>query len=1410
MKGFYATIVFLIGLIGMSEQALCQSPGEDVLVTVVVSRAKSTYDAKGEAEDYRWKVRYNSPAADELCLKVENQGPNEWFSFNTTLVSLKAAKITDEIFLYGEGWEEDNCKSDCAYNNTTAGCDDNGHCSTGLGTVSGGPTSSAGGFRLSDYKPGVTHTIQIDYCNGSYTVEYQFTYYPPAPLAGKAAVNGVNCDGQICPDCTIKIPVSTSVNASFQSDLQYVWEYNVGGETTKVWVDNPAYCGDTDPDCASVITSTSGNNARQKKGGTISPTFVDPGKGGGGPAPACCNEPAFIQKSQTVWRSFGTTYGNQDGGAKTFTAADLQKVAGLTENTTINFRIKTVANGLASNTYGSATIMVSPPAPNATTVTIDPSCPGAVGTGALNVSGVTSQFSQYRYILKKGTYSALGCNPDQNGSCLSADDITGNASGSSFTISGVKAETYTLFLINSAGKYGFCSRLIGTYTVPAIPNLGVNPFTPQDLTCNGVNEGSFTALIHDGRYTTVHYDLLNQTTGTALSKTSSTANASATFDQLAPGTYRLNVNDQCTPDVISNFTITQPSKVSSTEFQKVNATCIDPGNGSAKITVSKTGSPDVEVSSIYHYQLYKEGTLYNEQFLTAATYTWTNLPVSSDYKILVKEKGGRDCNAATVNFVIDGPDPISASAPVVTDVTCFNGSDGTITIKGTGGTGSYVYDLTGTASQSNNTGTFTGLASGSYTVTIHNTITCNDKYISSAINVQQPTQVVATISKKDISCYGAGDGQITSAVSGGTPGSNGYSYTWETQISGSWTSLGKTTPTLTGLQDGTYRLNVKDEKQCPAISNEVTIIEPTAVDISGAQVTDIKCFGETGTIVVSATGGTGSYTYAYSLNNGSSFTTFNAATPLSAGIYLVKATDAHGCSDTDADKYTITSPSSALNFTETLSDYNGYNISCYGGGNGWATLTATGGNGATYSGYQYAFDNGAYQANQTMEGIYAGAHTFHVKDGRGCEVSKTVTFTQTADQLLAQLTEKKDVVCYGDATGILAFTGKGGLPPYQYSLDNAAFQDQGRFTGLSAGTYTVTVKDKNNCDNTSSTDIVSVNPPIQIKTVITDVSCYNGRDGAVETSVTGGVSPFQYQWKENGAITSSISALTIGTYTVKITDNAGCTMQASALVQQPLEPLSTSLAAVPVCYGRSNGSITVTTKGGTIPYAYSIDNGQSFQTDPIFIQGVGNYTVTTKDSKGCTVSAAATIVLRNDKPEPDFLVPSSRNAMDTIVITEVSVPKPDSIYWIFDPKAIVISNDGWSPEIRFAEAGTYFVGMTGYFGGCDYAQTRNITIKPYDPSIVKEKLPSYKPIQSVSVSPNPSSGQFDVSVTLAKKYNLSIIVYDVLGNRHYDNTWESIESLKETITLDDVSTGVYLLRVVTESDAQDVRLLINK
>jgi hypothetical protein len=179
-------------------------------------------------------------------------------------------------------------------------------------------------------------------------------------------------------------------------------------------------------------------------------------------------------------------------------------------------------------------------------------------------------------------------------------------------------------------------------------------------------------------------------------------------------------------------------------------------------------------------------------------------------------------------------------------------------------------------------------------------------------------------------------------------------------------------------------------------------------------------------------------------------------------------------------------------------------------------------------------------------------------------------------------------------------------------------------------------------------------------------------------------------------------------------------------------------------------------------------------------------------------------------PEPDFLVATKRNALDTLVVTDISVPKPDSIAWLFDPSAKILNADQWAPQLSFDNAGTYAVSMTGYFDGCAYTVTKNLSLNPYEPAAAEEKLPDYHPIESLVVSPNPSNGAFKVAVKLNKKYNLSLVIYDVLGVKHYTKSWDNVEEIDLDIVLDKAAKGIYLIRAITDSDARDAKIIIEK
>ncbi|MDQ3534653.1 MAG: SprB repeat-containing protein, partial [Bacteroidota bacterium] len=117
-----------------------------------------------------------------------------------------------------------------------------------------------------------------------------------------------------------------------------------------------------------------------------------------------------------------------------------------------------------------------------------------------------------------------------------------------------------------------------------------------------------------------------------------------------------------------------------------------------------------------------------------------------------------------------------------------------------------------------------------------------------------------------------------------------------------------------------------------------------------------------------------------------------------------------------------------------------------------------------------------------------------------------------------------------------------------------------------------------------------------------------------------------------------------------MTDKEGCSTDTAIDITEPEKALQIPVDVVPVCYGSTNGSITLKPVGGTPPYKFSIDGGQSFQAGPVFTRGAGTYTLTAEDSKGCRNSTSAAIILRNDQPEPNFLVATRRHALDTLVI----------------------------------------------------------------------------------------------------------------------------------------------------------------
>ena len=300
---------------------------------------------------------------------------------------------------------------------------------------------------------------------------------------------------------------------------------------------------------------------------------------------------------------------------------------------------------------------------------------------------------------------------------------------------------------------------------------------------------------------------------------------------------------------------------------------------------------------------------------------------------------------------------------------------------------------------------------------------------------------------------------------------------------------------------------------------------------------------------------------------------------------------------------------------------------CFGASNGSITLTTTGGTGP----YSYNWTGGVTTQNRT--GLSAGTYTVTVTDPQSCPVVLSETITQATSPITPTITPTNGSCAGGGGSINLSVTG--GTSPYTYNW-GGGIATQNR-TGLSSGTYTVTITDNGNCTATASATITGATA-LTLTATPFNVSCNGGSDGSITLTPGGGAVPYSYNWG-GGVTTQNRSGLAAGTYTVTLTDNNGCTITATATINQP-QILTATLASTNItCNGANDGTINTTPAGGTVPYTYNWGGGITTQNRT----GLGNstYTVTVTDSKNCTATASATIT----QPPAIIITPSSTNSI---------------------------------------------------------------------------------------------------------------------------------------------------------------------
>jgi hypothetical protein len=313
--------------------------------------------------------------------------------------------------------------------------------------------------------------------------------------------------------------------------------------------------------------------------------------------------------------------------------------------------------------------------------------------------------------------------------------------------------------------------------------------------------------------------------------------------------------------------------------------------------------------------------------------------------------------------------------------------------------------------------------------------------------------------------------------------------------------------------------------------------------------------------------------------------------------------------------------------------------SCFGGTNGQINITTTGASAVGTNIWNWQKQVTGTTGNGTgnvISGLSAGSYNVTVTSSTNCTATFTAIVAQPADIVITPTV--RNYTCFGE-TGIINIAVEGGTIPYTYAWNGGA-ATRNR-SGLTAGTYTLTVTDSRGCTKSSVSTVTGQTMSFTASNTKTDITCYGLTNGTANVSVSGGTPSFTYLWSD-GNTAQNRTGLSTGSYVVTVTDAVGCTTTSGLSISQPTLLSVTVQATPPSCPPGAttpldaNGSIILTVSGGTPPYTYLWNNGATTQNRTNLT--AGTYTVTVTDSKGCQDIKSATLTSTSTLPNAPTVI----------------------------------------------------------------------------------------------------------------------------------------------------------------------------